>query len=281
MKPLKRTAGLLFVLCALLTATGPTAAAQQTGLYSVAPYPLEITCQKTTSITFPFAIVSVDKGSRVILAQKARGLENILLLKAAAPDFEQSNLTVVTGEGKLYSFLVDYAAEPSQLTLGFSASLETAAIGAQPSQGYNPSEIQAAASLVSKQPKVFGGLRAKSGGVSLSLTGIYIRGDLMYFQVQCQNRSPVSYDIESIRFLSCQTRQPRRAAVQQIEIHPVQVHNDSTRIAANSTLVKVFTLPKMTMAPGKKLQIHMSESGGGRHLSIRAKNKALLNVRPI
>lgn len=60
---------------------------------------LEIAFLKTTNIVFPFAIKSVDRGSKDILAQKAGGIENILQLKAAKEDFPETNLTVVTADG--------------------------------------------------------------------------------------------------------------------------------------------------------------------------------------
>lgn len=44
---------------------------------------VQIAYSKTTSIVFPYAIKSIDKGSPDILMQKAKGVENILLLKAA------------------------------------------------------------------------------------------------------------------------------------------------------------------------------------------------------
>ena len=40
---------------------------------------LQIGYSKTTSIVFPYAIKSVDRGSEDVLVQKAKGVENILL----------------------------------------------------------------------------------------------------------------------------------------------------------------------------------------------------------
>ena len=57
---------------------------------------LHIGYSKTTSIVFPYAIKSIDKGSPDVLMQKAKGVENILLIKAAKQNFTQTNLTVIT-----------------------------------------------------------------------------------------------------------------------------------------------------------------------------------------
>jgi hypothetical protein len=50
---------------------------------TIEPYKLNIGYSKTTNIIFPHAIISVDRGSKDVLAQKAKGVENILQVKAA------------------------------------------------------------------------------------------------------------------------------------------------------------------------------------------------------
>ena len=56
---------------------------------TIEPFHLNITYSKTTHLLFPFAIISIDRGSKDILAQKAKGVENVLQIKAAKPDFDQ------------------------------------------------------------------------------------------------------------------------------------------------------------------------------------------------
>lgn len=79
---------------------------------SIEPYRLEVSYSKTTNIVFPHAIISVDRGSKEILAQKAKGVENILQVKAAKENFTETNMSVVTADGRLNSFLLKYANEP-------------------------------------------------------------------------------------------------------------------------------------------------------------------------
>src|SRR5690606_26501384 len=91
----------------------------QQAAQSIPSRPIEIAFSKTTNLVFPFEIKSVDRGSKDVLAQKAGGIENVLQLKAARQDFDETNLTVITSDGKLYSFLVNYADNPSALNLSF------------------------------------------------------------------------------------------------------------------------------------------------------------------
>src|SRR5437016_5893729 len=81
----------------------------------IKPNLLDITSNKTSNIIFPYAIQHVDKGSTDILAQKVNGAVNVLEVKAAKDSFAETNLSVITVDGKLYSFIVHYALQPSEL----------------------------------------------------------------------------------------------------------------------------------------------------------------------
>src|SRR4051812_31287454 len=86
------------------------------------PYPLQITYNKTTNLVFPYAVKTVDRGSSDVLVQKARYADTILQLKAGREGFRETNLSVVTTDGKLYSFLLQYAPSPARLSYLFNSS---------------------------------------------------------------------------------------------------------------------------------------------------------------
>lgn len=90
---------------------------------SIVPYPLEITYFKTTNIIFPSAIMGVDRGSKDVLAQKAKGAANILQLKAARDSFPETNLTVITADGKLNSFVINYNPKPFVLNISMKKGI--------------------------------------------------------------------------------------------------------------------------------------------------------------
>lgn len=272
---LKVASALLVIIISL------QASAQNAEMYGISPYPLEITTQKTTNIIFPYDIVSVDKGSRWILAQKAKGLSNILQLKAAGASFEQSNLSVVTRDGKLYSFTVDYSPEPLQLNIGFSKGANQNGQGAILKESYNQEEIQKNAAQVAVLPRFLHDTSDKSYQVKMQLLGIYIQGDMMYYQLRIINKSSIPYDIESIRLFVNDSKKAKRGAVQSLEILPVGLCNDSMRVEPGSAAVKVFALPKMTLDAAKKLQFQCSELGGGRHPRFQIRNKTLLKARSL
>src|SRR5690606_31821693 len=137
----------------------------------IQPYPIGITYSKTTNLIFPYAIVSVDRGSKDVLVQQAKGAENILHVKAGKEDFEETNLTVVTAEGHLYSYVLHYTDQPRQLNIQYSPS------NADPGKAIfskgitNKAVMQADAETIIATKKNMG-IRDKKHGIELKLKGL-------------------------------------------------------------------------------------------------------------
>lgn len=77
---------------------------------SVKPIRIEMTDAKYLFVKFPSEINYADMGSSDILAEKFQG--GILKLKAEKSNFDKTNLSVVTSDGKYYSFIVEYRQKP-------------------------------------------------------------------------------------------------------------------------------------------------------------------------
>lgn len=71
-------------------------------------YFIELPFNKTVSIIFPSPVKSVDLGSRSIIADKAADVENVLKVKATQMGFNETNFSVITADGKFYSFVAGY-----------------------------------------------------------------------------------------------------------------------------------------------------------------------------
>ncbi|HTN38966.1 MAG TPA: DUF4138 domain-containing protein [Arachidicoccus sp.] len=80
---------------------------------------LSISQNKTCTLIFPAAIRSADRGAGYVLAERVKGAENSLKVKAGRPDFKPSSLTVITTDGQVFSLLVSYTAHPPYLVLDF------------------------------------------------------------------------------------------------------------------------------------------------------------------
>jgi conjugative transposon TraN protein len=165
---------------------------------AIEPYPLTITYSKTTSIIFPYAIISVDRGSKDVLAQKAEGVQNVLQVKAAKQNFQQTNLTVITADGKLISFIVDYAEQPSVLNLSLTNGEKKNSVSIL-SNIANQAEVQEYAKLASVSKEKARGVKDKRFGICVKLNGLFIHDNIMYLRMSIANKTNINYDIDELR----------------------------------------------------------------------------------
>lgn len=268
------------ILALLMLVISGKAFAQNVELFVIEPFPLEITYHKTVNLIFPFAIKSVDRGSRDVLAQKAKGVENILQVKAARKGFVQTNLTVVTSDGKLYSFVVTYSDEPLQLNIELISDKNKPSSFALFQQS-NQAVIQQSSELALSDKNKVHRIRDHSDKARFALSGLYIKEDVIFYRLQLENRSNITYDIENLRFFIRDKKRARRTAVQEKEVIPVYVHQDTTAVGANSFHVFVFALSKFTIPDQKQLTIQLMEKNGGRHMELQVQNKAIVRAKPL
>ena len=247
----------------------------------ITPYPLMITFNKTTNLIFPYSITSVDRGSKDVLAQKAHGVENILQVKAGRKGFEETNLTVVTGDGKLYSYLINYGDNPSVLNISFVARDIRNAQALFPANEMNEAEVKTNAEKVAYEQITIRHIKKKVYGISFRLDGIYIHENVMYFRLKINNQSNINYDISQLRFFIRDQKKSKRTATQELEINPLHIYNDTSSVAGQSVRVFVFAVPKFTIPDRKYLTIQLMEKGGGRNLELSVHNKTIVKARPL
>ncbi|MCF2496777.1 conjugative transposon protein TraN [Dyadobacter chenhuakuii] len=268
----------IFLLCQLLLCLFLHSTGICQGIESsvIAPFPLEVTTGKTTHLIFPFSIKTVDRGSPDVLAQKATGAENILQLKAAKPDFDTTNLTVITADGKLFSFLVGYADEPHSLNIQLTTSASQ--IVQMGSTEMNEARISDAAKEVDAGQAGNVSLKDKTSQTELSLSALYVDEDLLLYKIDLANNSAIKYDIENLRFFVRDKNHPKRTAIQETEIKPLHILGDTNAVAPRSSHSFVYVLPKMTIPDKKYLAVQVQEKNGGRHLTLKVRNRHVLKA---
>jgi len=239
---------------------------------------IPIALNKTTSLVFPFAIKSVDRGTKDILIQKVKGFENILQIKAANRDFVATNLTVVTSDGILYSFIIYYNERSPVLSLNVGKTAKEAARLIFSNNEEDKGQIETYGRLALCNQNHFRSRKVKKYGILFQLTGIGIHDDVMYYRIQVQNNSKIKYNIEQLRFFIRDSKKMKRTASQEIEMLPISILNNVTEIREGSQNVFVFAVPKFTIAEQKYLAIQLIEKQGGRHLELAVKNKVLQKI---
>lgn len=244
--------------------------------------PLVISFTKTTNLVFPFSIKSVDRGSRDIMVQQVRNIENVLQLKAASKGFAETNLSIITGDGKLYSFLVTYSENPAALNFRFfpdsSISKEFAT---QFSKMDNESILETDAGCILEKPRTVYGVKDKQYGIRMRLAGIFIREQVLYFKLDLSNSSSIDYDINLLRFFIRDKKQSRRTASQEITCPAIKEFGAARTIKADSTQTIVFALPKFTIPEKKWLHLELMEKNGGRNLHLKIGNRTIIRAIPM
>ncbi len=277
---------LLLVTTFFILSNTPVTKAQTTGsipVVNVIPaLNLAITCSKTTNLVFPYKIKSVDRGSKDLLVQKANGVENVLQLKAGKENFEETNLSVITAEGKLYSFNVKYAAQP--LTLNFRFPKDSNAI-IEPDyamvENTNEATLEKDAHYAIGHPRNVFGIRDKRYGINMRLTGLFVRHGIFYLKLQLENKSTIDYDIDMLHFFTKDKNQAKRTASQEIPINALYMLGNKDIIKSDTSQVLIVALPKFTIPDKKRFYVQMMERNGGRHLQLKMGNRKLINAVPV
>ena len=223
-----------------------------------------ISTEKTTSLVFPFSILHVDRGTQAILAQQVKESPSILLVKAAEKGFPETNLSVVTDDGSVYSFVVCYDNNPAtwvyHLPTNKFATLATYANG------------------ILDNPRTMHGIKDEQWDIKAMVSGIYIKNEIMYCQLNITNSSPVDYDIDVLRFFIRDKKKGKRTAIQETDLKPLHISGNTSQVKANSTSSMVFALDKFTIPDAKYLAVQIMEKNGGRHLSMKVSNKQIMQA---
>jgi conjugative transposon TraN protein len=226
-----------------------------------------IATDKTVSLVFPFSVLHVDRGTKDILVQPVQGAESILLVKAGVKDFSETNLSVFTSDGAVYTFKVCYDAAPAlwtyYLPINKKATIATYANGILDNQ------------------RILWGVRDNDWNIGIAVIGVYIKDAVIYYQLRLINNSSIDYDIELLRFYIRDKKKSKRTAVQENELKPLHVSGNISQVKAFSQNIAVIALDKFTIPDKKFMGIQLMEKNGGRHLMMKLNNKHILRAIPL
>jgi conjugative transposon TraN protein len=245
---------------------------------------IAVTQNKTTSLIFQNSIKSVDRGSPDVLAQKAKGVENVLQLKAGKPTFLETNVTVITADGRLHQFSVTYTENPSAMTFSVNsngkihdANKSLVILGTDMTEP----QMEAAAKAmiaVNTRSRI---KKSHSNGIALTLTSIGIRGGSMFYSLNITNSSNIGYDIQDIRLYIRDKAKMKRTASQEVEVKPLYMYGQTDAVQGSSSSSLVFVLEKFTIPDSKRFVIEITEKNGGRHLTLWIKNGQIVKAKQI
>ena len=268
----------------------------------VKSYYTELPYNKTISIIFPTPIKSVDLGSRDIIADKASDVENVLKVKASKVGFNETNFSVITTDGKFYSFVANYNEQPALLALNLAmntmGSEAPARVGGsrEDSEEYinglnakdgviqfsgiraSASEVVYNCDQVNNKRRTIRHLGVSENLMEATIRGFYVKDNVMYVKLQLKNKSNISYDIDYMRFFIVDKIIAKRTTFQETEIVPFHVHNDGIRvIPGHQKMEQVLAFQKFTIPDNKRILVQINEAGGGRALTFLMNNEDIMN----
>ncbi|HSD06371.1 conjugative transposon protein TraN [Flavobacterium sp.] len=258
-------------------------------LGKIEPYDMDVTYDKTSHLIFPAVIRYVDLGSEYLIAGKAEDAENVLRVKASVKDFEpETNFSVITNDGRFYSFNVHYNSSPEVLSYDLLAMQKAVDktggndVLFEELGNNSPSLAGLLLETIYKNDKrTVKHIKTKSFGIQFILKEIYIHNGKYYFHTQLVNRTNVPFQIDFINFKVMDKKFAKRTVVQEIPLLPLRTYKPLGEIAGKTTDKNVFLLDQFTIADDKVLLIEIFEKNGGRNQRLRVKNSDLIKARLI
>lgn len=224
---------------------------------------------KTVSLIFPSHVQSVDRGSDLIIVQKAT--ENIVKVKAVKDSFPETNLTVITVDGKLYSLILEFNAHPSVLVWNFSEQLSIK----------TPHPLYALINRVRQSRHSLPGIKYSSGQMSLQWLGCFISERILFCKIKLTNRSNIGFDIDQLQLYIRDHQISKRTASQEIGVRPLFISGDTGTLKARSSRIWVLVLDKFTLPDDKHFAIEILEKNGGRHLYLKIHHRQFINAKEL
>ena len=258
-------------------------------LGKIEPYQMEVTYDKTSHLIFPTGIRYVDLGSEYLIAGKAEDAENVLRVKASMRDFEsETNFSVITNDGRFYSFNVYYSSYPEVLSYDL-LSMQKAVDKTNGNDvlfeelGSNSPSLAGLLleTIYKNNKRIVKHIGAKSFGIQFILKGIYIHNGKYYFHTELGNRTNVPFQIDFINFKVVDKKIAKRTVVQERQMIPLRTYKPLDGINGKSTEQNVFLLDQFTITDDKVLLIEIFEKNGGRHQTLQIENSDLIKARLI
>ena len=254
---------------------------------------IEAAYDMTTHLIFPSEISYVDLGSDGIIAEKADKVGNVLKLKANKKNFQNTNLTVITADGKFFSFMVMYKDYPRGLNIklgsndftAVSRKIETPNSDSLQGLAFFEGKMNEAAMNkysyeLAKKKRSLKHIGQSLNKIEVIVRNLYVKDNILFFELYFRNRSNVNYDIDFIKFYVQDQGQLKRTTQQQLEVEPVYVVGQELQTLAGKTSTsKVYCFQRFTIPDKKIFTIEVFEKNGGRKISFNLSGKDIIGAK--
>ena len=109
--------------------------------------------------------------------------------------------------------------------------------------------------------------------------GIYTHQGMLFFRMSITNHSHLDYTVDSIRFFTWDDNEAKRKKTPHFS--PLFSYGNLNLVKGKTREESVVVLPQFTLPANKWLAIEITESHGGRRLTLFVNNFTLLRTRPV
>ena len=237
----------------------------------------------TTALFFPSNIKQGITGSENFVFTYNREKEgNLGLLKAVSS--ENSNLLVITTDGKVYSYILKYSEtiENPNRFIDFNESIgnqkrviKRDSIKTKSHNNIKPTIdslnlLRKSCESLLKLPEEKN-RRKQKRKIKLSLKNLYYKGDHVFLQFEIENKSGIRFDFDFLNIYKVNGNKKRNASYQKVLYKPIYRHNLPNQIEHNSNARFVYVLPKNFTLSNEKVEVRLQEKNTTRSVDLRWK----------
>lgn len=278
------------IFCSMLLFSGLTLQAQQRILWR---------CDKVTQLIFPAEIMKFRSGytSNDALSQS----DGRVLYMQPVDELPESNLNVITSDGRYYTFdvvydpaadSVNYIIEP---TAAFYREIPEPSVPlSEPASSVPVVEDAAGVPVSTSTARI--GMRIvetvkgmpdyiKSNNVarlqklSFILRGVYADADRLYFKFRIENNGNIPFDVDYIAFSVVARKTKKTSTQERMQVFPAGVEKELHRIDSKGSCEIVYSFEKFTIGKDKVLLAEVLESGGDRNLCLVVPEHFIIEAR--
>lgn len=252
-------------------------------------YPLSVAFYKTTHIVFDAPIKYFDAGSNRIICDRVEGVDNVLKLKAAQMGIFETNVTVITHDGKYYSFLVSYNESPNKLNITMAEGLNDAfeqEVSDRPEKMVFADTYYTETEMIHFSKKMIElsktnkhsiqHIADKVGKVQFKIIQLATKEGKIIVCINMKNSSPLDYGLEYMKFYVRDKTKRKKEVSQEIEIKPNFLYVDQEGVPdgrkmgdAGARYNFVFMMPKFSIGKDKNFEVDIVEKDGSRNMNLK------------
>lgn len=237
--------------------------------------------QKVVSLFFPDPIRQGITGSPNFTFSYNREKEQYFGLLQATPG-ENSNLLVITQNGKVYSYLLRYSQQLEKLyyfigpteSIGHenprhypSVPITRKPIHKTKGDSVSKAEYDQYCTELLQSPRPYQHINNKKK-VAIQIVKSSYHGEKVYVMFEIVNPTQIDYEIDSLELYRVNGNKKRRASYQELPLSPVYKFKMPQMVTKGQQIQFVCVYPKFTLGKNEKLVVKLEELNGNRDIFV-------------